>query len=46
MCVQPINEWMEIRRKWDQYVTRMDAGRLVISRKEDLEDALKEDGAT
>ena len=40
------------RRKWDQHVTRMHAETLVkISREiylseEDLQDALKEDGAT
>ena len=31
--IQPINEWVERRREWDQHVTRMDAERLVkISR--------------
>ena len=35
--IQPTNQWAErrrrIRREWDQYVTRMNAGRLVeISR--------------
>ena len=28
--IQPINEWVERRRReWDQHVTRMDAERLV-----------------
>ena len=27
--IQPINEWVERRREWDQHVTRMDAERLV-----------------
>ena len=27
--IQPINEWVERRREWDQHVTRMDAKRLV-----------------
>ena len=26
--IQPINEWVERRREWDQHVTRMDAERL------------------
>ena len=31
--IQPINEWVERRREWDEHVTRMDAERLVkISR--------------
>ena len=31
--IQPINEWVERRRDWDEYVRRMDAERLVkISR--------------
>ena len=50
--IEPINEWMEGRRReWDEHVTRMDAERLVkISRdnhlpEKDLKDILKEDGA-
>ena len=27
--IQPINEWVERRREWDDHVTRMDAERLV-----------------
>jgi hypothetical protein len=31
--IQPINEWMESRREWDEHVTKMDAERLAkISR--------------
>ena len=31
--IQPIDEWVESRREWDEHVTRMDAERLVkISR--------------
>ena len=31
--IQPVNEWMERRKEWDEHVTRMDAERLVkISR--------------
>ena len=31
--IQPINEWVERRREWDEHVTRTDAERLVkISR--------------
>ena len=31
--VQPINEWVEKRREWDEHVTRMGAERLInISR--------------
>ena len=31
--IQPLNEWMERRRGWDEHVIRMDAERLVkISR--------------
>jgi hypothetical protein len=31
--IQPVNEWVEIRRReWDQNVTRMDAERVLISR--------------
>ena len=25
--IQPINEWVERKREWDQHVTRMDAER-------------------
>ena len=28
--VHPINEWEERRREWNQYVTRMDAERLIL----------------
>ena len=29
-CIQPINEWMERRRReWDEHVMRMDPERLV-----------------
>ena len=28
-CIQPINEWVERRREWDQHGTRLDAERLV-----------------
>jgi hypothetical protein len=50
--IQPINEWVEKRRReWDKHVTRMDAERLVnISMDnifaEDLQDARKNYGAT
>ena len=27
--IQPVNEWVERRREWDEHVTRMDAERLV-----------------
>ena len=27
--IQPINEWVERRREWDQHVIRMEAERLV-----------------
>ena len=31
--IQPINDWVERRREWDEQITRMDADRLVeISR--------------
>ena len=49
--IQTINEWVERRREWDGYLTRIDAWRLVkISRdiylqEDDLQYALKEDGA-
>ena len=53
--ILPINEWVERRsrrREWDQHVTWMDAEKLVKYQgtiylsEEDLQDALKEDGAT
>ena len=51
--IQPINEWMEWRRReWDEYVAKMDAERFVkilkenIPAGEDLQDVRKEDGAT
>ena len=38
-CIQPINEWVERRRReWDEQVTRMDSERLVkISRDKKME---------
>ena len=27
--IEPINEWMERRREWDEHITRIDAERLV-----------------
>ena len=50
--IQPINEWVEIRTEWDEYVPRMDAEELDKSQwtiyllEEDLQDTRKEDGAT
>jgi hypothetical protein len=50
--IQPINEWMEKRRReWDEHVTRMNAERLLKSQEtiyllEDLQNVRKEDGAT
>ena len=35
--VQPINEWVETRRReWDQHVTKMDAERLVKISKDNI----------
>ena len=51
-CVQHINEWVERRREWDQHVTKLGAERIikyqgtVYLTEEDLQDVLKEDGAT
>jgi len=51
--IQPINAWLERgRREWDEHVPRMNAEKLVNYQgtiylsEEDLQDALKEDGAT
>ena len=50
--IQPINQWAERRREWDQHVTRMDAEKLVKISRDNIpvgrrsQDALTEDGAT
>ena len=34
--IQPINEWVERRREWDEHVTRMIAERLVKISKDNI----------
>ena len=34
--IQPINEWVEIKREWDENVTRMDGKKLVKISKENI----------
>ena len=34
--IQPINEWVERRREWDEHVTRIDAERLVKISKDNI----------
>ena len=34
--IKHINDWMEIRREWDENVTRMDAERLVKKSRDNI----------